>query len=145
MPSILREISEWSTTLPYWEQAALEKIVSGVTYTDGVYEELLQYLLEDAGLAESNGSRPELQFPQAALKEEDIEKHNTIRLKRISNLRNINALVPDQVLEFCDQLTVIFGSNGSGKSGYARVLASASFTRGDKQILRDITKPIELT
>lgn len=145
MPSILREISEWSATLPYWEQAALEKIVSGVNINDVVYDALLQFLLEDAGLAEPLGTRPELHFPYIADGEEEVERHNTIRLKRISNLRNINALVPDQILEFCDQLTVIFGSNGSGKSGYARVLASASFTRGDKQILRDISKPMDDT
>lgn len=145
MSSILREISEWSATLPYWEQAALEKIVSGANINDAVYDELLQYLLEDAGLAEQLGTRPELHFPYVADGEEEVERHNAIRLKRISNLRNINALVPDQILEFCDQLTVIFGSNGSGKSGYARVLASASFTRGDKQILRDISKPMDDT
>lgn len=145
MPSILREISEWSTTLPYWEQAALEKIVSGVTFTDGIYDELLLYLLEDVGLETQNGARPELSFPTAANSDEDTEKHNSVRLKKISNLKNINALVPDQILEFGDQLTVIFGSNGSGKSGYARVLASASFTRGDKEILRDISKPVDET
>ena len=41
-------------------------------------------------------------------------------------------------MEFGDDLTVIFGSNGSGKSGYARVIGSAAFTRGDKQILRNV-------
>lgn len=142
MPSILREISEWGTTLPYWEQAALEKIVAGADITaDDTLEELLQYLLEDAGLAEPKGERPALKFAQKVDESADTEKHNALRLKRISNLHNINALVPDQVLEFDDQLTVIFGSNASGKSGYARVIASAAFTRGDKLILRDISKP----
>jgi ABC-type lipoprotein export system ATPase subunit len=142
MPSIVREISEWGSTLPYWEQAALEKIVSGVTITDDELDELLQYLLEDAGLADKNGERPALRFSRAPADEED-ERHNNIRLKRIANLHNINALVPGQVLEFDDQLTVIFGSNGSGKSGYARVIASAAFTRGDTQILRDVSKPLD--
>lgn len=143
MPSIVREISEWGSTLPYWEQAALEKIVAGIPITDDILDELLQYLLEDAGLAVQKGKRPVLKFSQLAADSDDDEKHDTLRLKRISNLRNINALVPNQVLEFGDQLTVIFGSNGSGKSGYARVIASAAFTRGDKQILRDISKPLD--
>ncbi len=142
MPSILREISEWGAGLPYWEQAALEKIIAGVDISaDDTLEELLQYLLEDAGLTEQKGDRPVLKFSQKGDESTDIEKHNALRLKRISNLHNINALVPDQVLEFDDQLTVIFGSNASGKSGYARVIASAAFTRGDKLILRDISKP----
>jgi hypothetical protein len=52
-------------------------------------------------------------------------------------LKNINALAPNQKLNF--------GDNGSGKSGYARVIASAAFTRGDKDILRDVKKPYDDT
>jgi len=141
MPSVLRETIEWGATLPYWEQAALEKIFSGVQFTDETYDEILQYLLEDANLTESTQPRPILNIFQGTSTDEDSQNHSTVRLKCISNLRNINALVPNQRLEFCDTLTVIFGSNGSGKSGYARVLASAAFTRGDRQILPDITKP----
>jgi hypothetical protein len=144
MPSILREISEWGTDLPYWEQAALEKIISEVDpSTENSLEELLQYLLEDAGLADQKGERPVLKFSLKVDDGSDVEKHNSLRLKRISNLHNINALVPDQVLEFDDQLTVIFGSNAAGKSGYARVIASAAFTRGDQLILRDISQPAD--
>jgi len=54
MTSVLTELSQWAITLPYWEQAALDKIVTGVQFTDSEYEELLQYLLEDADLAEAN-------------------------------------------------------------------------------------------
>lgn len=143
MTSILSEIHEWGATLQYWEQAALIKILSDVAFTDDVLEELLQFLLEDAGLAPSTTPHPNIDFSPLGQGAGEIEKHSSIRLKRIYNTHNINALVPDQVLEFCESLTVIFGSNGSGKSGYARVLASASFTRGDKQILGDITKPFD--
>jgi len=145
MASILREIIDWGTNLPYWEQAALDKILSGAQFTDETYDELLQYLLEDAGLANPAGQRPTLSIFQANSDREESQSHTSVRLKRISNLRNINALVPDQTLEFCDTLTVIFGSNGSGKSGYARVLGNASFTRGDRQILPNVTKPFDLS
>jgi energy-coupling factor transporter ATP-binding protein EcfA2 len=46
-------------------------------------------------------------------------------------------------LSFGPQLTAIFGRNGSGKSGYARVLGCAGFTRGDKEVLPDVTKPMD--
>jgi chromosome segregation ATPase len=61
-------------------------------------------------------------------------------LKEILELENVNALVPNQRLTFGDQLTAIFGCNGSGKSGYARILGSAGFTRGDQEVLPDVTK-----
>ena len=141
MASILNEISQWSGKLPYWEQAALEKVLTSTELGDDDYEELLQYLLEDAGLLpQSQAPRPDLTFPQLATAEPPATG-KTLRLGKISRLHNVNALVPDQELTFGPALTAIFGANGSGKSGYARVIASAAFTRGDKQVLRDVTQP----
>ena len=48
MSNILHDITQWSETLPYWEQAALDKILSGKALAEGDYDELLGYLLEDA-------------------------------------------------------------------------------------------------
>jgi hypothetical protein len=56
-------------------------------------------------------------------------------------MNNINALVSGQTLVFCPSLTAIYGATGSGKSGYARVLGCAGFTRGDKEVFPDLTKP----
>lgn len=143
MTSVLSELSQWATTLPYWEQAALEKIVGGAKFTDEDYEELLQYLLEDAGLAEPKGQRPVLHFPKEI--DTGARPAKPVRLVSISNLRNINALVPGQILTFGPAVTAIYGGNGSGKSGYARVLGCAGFTRGDREVLPDVTHPIDET
>lgn len=139
MTSILTELSQWINTLPYWEQAALDKIVVGVELTESVYDELLQYLLEDAKLVTSTHPRPELQFPHTATT--GFQSSTGVQLTKISNLQDVNALVPEQTLTFGQALTAIFGANGSGKSGYARVLGCAGFTRGDKEVLPDITQP----
>jgi hypothetical protein len=57
MASVLAELSQWAAqSLEYWEQAALDKIVSGARFTDADYDELLQHLLEDAGLATPGGN-----------------------------------------------------------------------------------------
>jgi hypothetical protein len=140
MTSVLTELSQWAIGLPYWEQAALDKIVAGVQLTDSEYEELLQYLLEDADLAESIGQRPELQFPHSA---RTVSPSSTgqVQLTKIFNLEDVNALVPGQTLAFGPALTAVFGANASGKSGYARILGCAGFTRGDKEVLLDITQP----
>jgi archaellum component FlaC len=142
MTSVLTEICDWAVNkLQYWEQIALDKILSGVQFKDLDYEELLQYLLEDADLAEQEEARPELHFPNRT--DDKHKPRAPVRLLRISNLRNVNALVPDQTLTFCPSLTAIYGGNGSGKSGFARVLGCAGFTRGDKEVLPDVTQPID--
>ena len=139
MTSILTELNQWANKLPYWEQAALDKIVTGVQLTESVYDELLHYLLEDADLAASTRPRPELQVPHTATT--GFQSSTGVQLTKISNLQDVNALVPGQTLTFGQALTAIFGANGSGKSGYARVLGCASFTRGDKEVLPDVTQP----
>lgn len=139
MASVLKELRSWSAQLPYWEQAALEKIVTRVQFSESDYNELLQYLLEDNGLAEPVGQRPELQFPE---KDDILESSaSQIKLLRIFNTKSVNALVEGQSLTFGCALTAIFGGNGSGKSGYVRVLGCAGFTRGDEEVLSDIKQP----
>jgi hypothetical protein len=39
MASILNEIIQWSNTFPFWEQVALDKIVTGVTFTEADYND----------------------------------------------------------------------------------------------------------
>lgn len=140
MPSVLADIRQWAKTLPYWEQVALDKILAAAPLTDLDYDELLKYLLEDEGLAEPISQRPQLQFDNSVNTASTSSVQ--LRLVKISNLQNVNALVPGQSITFGPTLTAIFGANGSGKSGYARVLGCAGFTRGDKEVLPDITQPL---
>lgn len=139
MTNVMAEIKSWAKTLKYWEQAILNKIIAGEPFTDDTYQELYHYLLEDEGLIEKKSTRPQLQ----SLSAQDIpqEPSGQIRLAKISNLKGVNALAPNQTLTFGPALTAIFGANASGKSGYARVLGCAGFTRGDKEVLPDVTKP----
>ena len=66
-----------------------------------------------------------------------------LTLNKIFNMQNINALVSGQTITFGPNMTAIFGENGSGKSGYARVLGCISFTRGDQDVLPDVTRPAD--
>ncbi|MBL8299951.1 MAG: hypothetical protein JNN30_16550 [Rhodanobacteraceae bacterium] len=66
-----------------------------------------------------------------------------IRLQSIRNLRNINALAEGKTLSFAAEgLTVIYGDNGSGKSGYARVFKKACRARDrDDPVLPNANRP----
>ncbi|MFC1893290.1 AAA family ATPase [Chloroflexota bacterium] len=140
MSSVIAEIKQWASSLPYWEQAALDKIMSGTSLTNDEYGELVDYLLDDAGLTTIPKQHPKLIHLIAA--ESTTEpKSGPFVLNKIFNLQNINALPSSEKLTFCPKLTAIFGETGSGKSGYARILGCAGFTRGDKDVLPNITKP----
>lgn len=57
-----------------------------------------------------------------------------VTLKAVRNPEDVNALAPDQTLSFEKKgLTIIYGDNGAGKSGYARVLKHACRARIDSR------------
>jgi len=138
---ILAEIINWIKTRPYWEQFAFTKIISGTEIVESDYYQIFQYFLEDNGLESKKEIRPTLWSSDNSYPTDETSKDKFI-LKSISNLQNVNALVPNQKLEFDPQLTVIYGDNASGKSGYSRVLGNAGFTRARSEILPDVTKPL---
>lgn len=140
MVSSFVDIIDWVKELDYWEQAAFDLIISGEEISDKHLNQLVLYLLSENQLSEDRVDTPELKYKEYLI---TAEEDRTYQLTKISNLRNINALAPNQTLEFGSHLTAIFGVNGSGKSGYARVLGSAGFTRGDEEVIPDITKPFD--
>jgi hypothetical protein len=94
--------------------------------------------MEDYGLAPMSPDRPRLSFPDSLL---DDTIPAPYKLERIFNLQNVNALPERQEIRFGKQLTLIYGENGAGKTGYTRPLASAGFARGERQVLPDATRP----
>ena len=51
----------------------------------------------------------------------------------------MNALAENQTLKFAAGLTVVYGDNGAGKTGYIRILKQACRARGREQILGNAT------
>jgi energy-coupling factor transporter ATP-binding protein EcfA2 len=62
-------------------------------------------------------------------------------LKAMRDLKHVNRIAPNQVLQFAPNgLTAIYGGNGSGKSGYSRVLKRACRARDQQEnVLADAT------
>lgn len=140
MSTTFSKIIDWVKLQDYWEQAAFDLILSNKPIGETEIDLLTNYLLEEKGLNPSSLARKVLKFKDLASSQSWEQAYS---IERIYELQNINALVENQSLEFSPDLTVIYGDNGSGKSGYARVLGCIGFTRGDREILPDIGKPYE--
>ncbi|MBZ5643610.1 MAG: ATP-binding protein [Acidobacteriia bacterium] len=133
MAEVINQIRSWATAeLRYWERVALEKVSERRALTELDLEELVQCYLQDAGLVSSIVARPQLSFPDNLVYEAKLAP---CRLERLFNLKNVNALPDNQEIRFGPQLTLIYGDNGTGKTGYTRPLASAGFARGEREVL----------
>jgi len=135
MPGVFDQIREWASELKYWEQSALEKIARGDVLRDDDFRDLLNDFMMDAGLVEMQ-ARPRLSFPTQP---SASTPHRKVRLEKLFNLKNVNALPEGQEIRFGPQLTLIFGDNAAGKTGYARPLGCAAFGRGERDVLPNAT------
>ena len=120
--SSLHDIVTWSKDRPMWQRDALCRLRNKKELEESDYVILLAIAKGD------NSKVNPLDYGHVrSLK----ENSSTINLRSIENSENVNALVPGEKLTFekGNCITVIYGDNGSGKSGYARILKSACRAR----------------
>lgn len=127
----LAEILQWSVKRPLWLRDALRRLMQ----TDDLSSDDLDTLEEICLGAEDKAS---------PLSEGDIAPQRLPgKPVAICGLREpvgVNALAMGQGLKFAAAgLTIVYGDNGSGKSGYVRILKHACRSRDEKfSILRNV-------
>jgi len=132
MSSILREILEWSTGLPAWQSDAIARLFNQEFLSETDLGDLFALLKEEHGIPDPEGRKAkrlsENQIPVRAA------TGSQVKLEAIKNFRHVNKIAENQRLPVQPNgLTVIYGGNGSGKSGYSRVLKRACRARDQKE------------
>jgi hypothetical protein len=126
------EILAWAKTQPLWRQDALRRILTRSFVKSDENECLL--LLKDAYGAGTSG-RVAVPLDATHLPVRSTTETN-LRLITLDQITNVNRLAKDAALSISPAgLTLIYGDNGSGKSGYTRILKKACRARDDEQIL----------
>lgn len=102
------------------------------------------YLLEDLGITEKT-TRTEITL--SGLHDNERDYYSNLMLSELENVEGVNALLEGQSIEFSPNLTIIYGSNGSGKSGYTRLLKNVFYSKSKEKVLSniystDIVKPV---
>ncbi|GAA3306477.1 AAA family ATPase [Glutamicibacter nicotianae] len=126
------DVLEWIATRPWWQQRTLARIAAGETVSENEYEEIAKSLFEKPTVAPEGGWLASVTAPESAYDE-------PVRLLAVKGVSNVNRLAENQELTFAPEgLTVVYGNNGSGKSGYARILQSMVRARHRADILPDV-------
>lgn len=129
---ILKEILNWSKNLPDWQSDAMARLFLKESLSADDLDDLFALLKAAHGIPDPKGRKANRlsadQIP--ALASPDIR----FKLVALKNLRNVNKIAENQRLPFSlDGLTVIYGDNGAGKSGYSRVLKRACRARDQNE------------
>jgi energy-coupling factor transporter ATP-binding protein EcfA2 len=125
------EIVEWSKTRPAWQRVALGRLARGEVLKIEDLKQIAARLV--SGKAESG----------VPLSGDDLgggaAGRQRVALRSVTAVANVNALVGDQRLTFDPSgLTVVYGDNASGKSGYARLIKSIVRARHREAVLTNI-------
>ena len=130
--SVLQEILTWSTSLPLWQSDAIRRLFVNADLSDEDMDDLFALLKSEHGIPDPKGRAPvqldAADIPVAAA------PGIKVTLRALKDLRNVNRIADKQRLPFCPTgMTVIYGDNGSGKSGYSRVLKRACRARDQRE------------
>ncbi|MDG4553374.1 MAG: hypothetical protein P9E24_03860 [Candidatus Competibacter sp.] len=132
----LTNLTKWFSDRPQWLQIAAARLLRQSELTAKDVSELATLCQQetDGKLPKTTCSFPATAFSQGAA--------GTLRLCSISDVEGVNALAPKKPLEFGKgNITIVYGNNGSGKSGYVRLLKHVCGAREAGTLHRNVYKP----
>jgi energy-coupling factor transporter ATP-binding protein EcfA2 len=129
------EVKAFAEARAYWSKFLCKKLLLGTEIKEKDIELAYSYLLQDSELKERT-VHPAITIDYGS-DPRGIYKKDLFLIK-LQNVQGVNALAENQSIEFSPNLTIVYGSNGSGKSGYVRLLNNVFLSRGDKSIRPNI-------
>lgn len=133
--TIWDELNIWGKSLADWQRYIISYSVRDGMLTEERIEEAYRLFLRDRGLDKGVEELPLI--PNSVTGRATAEG-TPLKLQALKSPQNVNAIPEVSQVTFGPQLTIIYGHNGAGKSGFARLLSSACFSRSSPQIIHNI-------
>ncbi|WP_290525793.1 AAA family ATPase [Alcanivorax sp.] len=116
MEDVNKEIMDWVNSQPHWVRLAAAKVYAHQEINEDLINELL------ALLKTPNGQSKKSTVDLSGMLKAPSVLAGDLRIVSIGEIEGIDALAPKMPLPFSPNLSVVYGSNGTGKSGYARII-----------------------
>ena len=132
--NVLDKILTWSSDRPMWQRDALRRLTMKGELDKTDIVELTNLCKSFHGLHSRMSPSPlsadHIPQPGVATK--------SVSLESLTHHLGVNALAQQQTIQFGPQLTVVYGNNATGKSGYTRILKRVCRARGAEEVLGNI-------
>lgn len=133
---ILLKAKDW----PEWQRDALRRLAEQGSLRDADRADMLTAIKFKNGL--STIPPPEAKPLGAEHLTNTAANQPRLSIEALSEAQNVNLLKPGEKLDFkSDGITLIYGGNGSGKSGYTRIFKKACAARSAEDILANVFDP----
>lgn len=128
-------LAAWANEQDEWARAIVRQVLSsGRALPAGAVDAVYALFRQEKGLDERTiPVEPDLTVDAT---EEDAVL--PLAVTRLSEVTGVNAIVPGSVIEPNAGMTVLFGENGTGKTGYARIFKALAGSRTNDTILGNI-------
>ncbi|MGC0274865.1 AAA family ATPase [Pseudactinotalea sp. Z1739] len=128
-------LADWANASDEWVRLLVaEVLVSGRPVGAPTVEKAYKLFREEKALDKRDLST----VPKLDVEARQDEAAPPLSLTRLSEVRGVNALVPGAIIEPHEGLTILYGENGTGKTGYSRVFKALANSRTADTILGDI-------
>lgn len=125
--NIYQVIIDWSRNKPLFWKDAICRIFQKQQLENDDLDQLTDILKKEVGLIDTDIAAS---IPDSDNVPQSSPNSNAVKILGIHHPNNINALWTESELDFMpDGLTVIYGRNGSGKSGYTKILKKLCWSR----------------
>jgi len=125
------DLVSWAARRPDWQRDVLARLCRQLPIEDATIAATADRLI-------AGEPTPWTQLAAADIPGNTVTAAS-VQMVALRDLTGINALAPSQQLTFGDAgITIIYGHNASGKSGYARVIKIAVGARVREDILTDV-------
>lgn len=127
---------EWANKAPEWARYIVRNVIDNKAPLNGEsIATAYKFFLQENGLEERT-------FPDEPLliaSNADAETIAPLTITSLSDVTGVNALGTGNAIEPDPHLTILFGENGTGKTGYSRIFKALAESRTvDKKILGNI-------
>ncbi len=133
--NIFAEILQWSVSQPLWQRDALRRLFGVGTLTPTELGTLTEICKSAHGLAPSAKKAVPLSAQHLPV---GGPATAVVFLIDLTHHSGVNALAPEQTVSFGPNLTIVYGENATGKSGYTRILKRACRSRLVEDVLGNV-------
>jgi len=131
------EVKKFADGLPYWAKYICSKILSNGKVFSSYIDTAYNFIADELKLIEEV-EKLEIELNYNPNNSGDFKEE--LIIDKLKNVQGVNALAKNQTIEFSPNVTVIYGANGSGKSGYIRLLKKSFYSKHKEEILKNIYK-----
>ncbi|MBU0586900.1 hypothetical protein KJ780_05290 [Candidatus Micrarchaeota archaeon] len=134
---LIEQIIEWAKKRSAWERDLIKRVFENGDLKNNDKKELIDLIKKEHGLIDE--SEIIVKPIEEYLPSESVSVKKQVHIEKLHSIKNVNRLKEGEVLSFNKNgLTIVYGENASGKSGYSRVLKRACRARHSGRILPNV-------